>query len=302
MIDLLVYSMVCLISALANLFPIGLSAWIARRVADLSYLLLRDRRKVALENINRAFGNSITDERKKQIARAAFQSAALSMMELFIVKKIAKDAAERFVLLGNDALEEAFKKKKGVVLVIAHIGSWEYLSFLPYRTGRNWSVVVKDIKNPYVNRKIDTLRRVMKVTPIPKDGSIRRVLKALKNGDGVAILIDQWAGDEGLWIDFFGTPTSTTSIPARLAERTGCALIPAFCLRKSPGRYEIHLEKAYEYDPSTYGWEVRITRELNRLLEEQIRRHPEQWLWGHRRWKEKPAAVRAVDEPDAATT
>ncbi len=294
MIHFLVFVLISCVSFIANLLPISVAAGIAKGLADISFFLLRDRRKIARENIERAFGKSISEARKDRIARAAFQSAALSFLELFIVRKIARNASERFTLIGNDVVEKAFKEKKGIVLVIAHLGSWEYLSFLPYRTGRNWSVVVKDIKNPFVNRMIDSLRRIMEVEPIPKEGSIRKVLGELRKGNGVAILIDQWAGDEGIWIDFFGEKTSTTSIPARLAEKTGCILIPAFCLRKRVGHYEIRLDKPYEYDSVSKDWEVRITKELNRLLEEQILRYPEQWLWGHRRWKDKPAALRTV--------
>jgi len=177
--------------------------------------------------------------------------------------------------------------------VISHLGSWEYLSFLPYFTKRAWSVVVKDIKNPFLDKAIDSMRRIMTVNPIPKDSSVRTILQELKAGNGVAILVDQWAGNEGLWIDFFDTKTSTTSIPARLAEKTGCALVSAYCLRTTPGHYEIHIEKPVAHDTIDEGWETRITQTLNETLERQITRHPEQWLWGHRPWKKKPETLRA---------
>lgn len=287
------YLLVLSLALLARLLPVEISHWIACRFGDLSYWVLKKRRKIAFENISAALGDSLPEKRKKEIARSAFQSAALSMMELFTVEKIKKQAAKRFELFGNEFLEEAFSKKQGVVLVISHLGSWEYLSFLPYFTKRPWSVVVKDIKNPFLDQAINSMRRVMTVNPIPKDSSVRTILKELKSGNGVAILVDQWAGDEGLWVDFFGAMTSTTSIPARLAEKTGCALVPAYCLRKSPGRYEIHIEKPRVRDMNCEGWESRVTQDLNETLEQQIREHPEQWLWGHRRWKDKPAILRA---------
>ncbi len=294
MISFLTYTAARFASFLANCFPVSFTLWMTARTTDWIYGAFKERRQIALENINRVFGNSISPKRKTEIVREAFRSAALSMVELLIVRKIARNARERFSLLGNQSLEEAFAKQKGVVLTIAHFGSWEYLSFLPFLTGRRWSVIVKNIKNPHVNRMVDSLRRVMTVHPISKDGSIRTVLTELKKGHGVAILIDQWAGDEGIWVEFFGISTSTTSIPARLAERTGCALVPAYCLRRSPGQYEIHVEKPYHYDSKTPGWEMRITKELNQLWEHWIRLHPDQWLWGHRRWKDKPAGLRRL--------
>ncbi|HQB11872.1 MAG TPA: lysophospholipid acyltransferase family protein [Candidatus Omnitrophota bacterium] len=301
MISFLTYTAVRFASFLANCFPVSFTLWMTARTTDWVYGFLKERRQITLENINRVFGDSIPPERKTALAKGAFRSAALSMVELLIVRKIARNARERFSISGDQYLEEAFAKQKGVVMTVAHFGSWEYLPFLSFLKGRRWSVVVKNIKNPHVNRMVDSLRRVMRVHPISKDGSIRTVLTELKKGHGVAILIDQWAGDEGIWVDFFGTSTSTTSIPARLAKHTGCALVPAYCLRRSPGQYEIHVEKPYHYDTKTPGWEARITTELNQLWEHWIRLHPDQWLWGHRRWKDKPRTIRTVSQQTIST-
>ncbi|MFA5168088.1 MAG: hypothetical protein WC530_06120 [Candidatus Omnitrophota bacterium] len=288
------YLVVRFLALLATVLPVEVSHRIACGFGTLAYWILGKRRRIAFENITGVLGNSIPDRRKKEIAHAAFQSAALSMMELFTVEKIKKEAQVRFKLFGNEFLEEAFLKEHGVVLVISHLGSWEYLSFLPYFTKRPWSVVVKNIKNPYLDKAIDSMRRVMTVNPIAKDSSVRTILQELKAGHGVAILVDQWAGDEGLWVDFFDTKTSTTSIPARLSEKTGCALVSAYCLRKAPGHYEIHIEKPVVHNMGQPGWESTVTKDLNKVLERQILEHPEQWLWGHRRWKNKPDSLRTV--------
>lgn len=288
------YLAVRFLALLAKALPVEISTAIARLMGDLTFLTLRERRRVALENVTRAFGNTLTLAQKEQIVRSAFRSASLSMTELFIVEKIAKEASQRFTMVGNEFLEEAFSKNKGVVLVISHLGSWEYLSFLPYFTKRPWSVIVKELKNRYVDKAINDMRRVMTVTPVDKLSSVRVILRELKRGHGVAILIDQWAGDEGLWVDFFGAKTSTTSIPARLAEKTGCSLVPAYCLRTSTGHFEIHLGKEIVTDMNRPDWETATTQRLNEVLEKQIREHPEQWLWGHRRWKEKPDTLRNV--------
>ena len=288
------YLIVRFLALLATALPVEVSHEIACGFGTLTYWILRNRRKVALENIAAALGNSLPDRRKREIARSAFQSAALSMMELFTVEKIKKEAQTRFKLFGNEFLEEAFLKKQGVVLVISHLGSWEYLSFLPYFTKRPWSVVVKNIKNPLLDEVINSMRRVMTVHPISKDNSVRAIFQELKAGHGVAILVDQWSGNDGLWIDFFNTKTSTTSIPARLSEKTGCALVSAYCLRTAPGHYEIHIEKPIVRHMDQPGWESTITRDLNEVLERQILGHPEQWLWGHRRWKNKPDNLRTA--------
>ena len=108
----------------------------------------------------------------------------------------------------------------------------------------------------------------------------------------VAVLIDQWGGKEGLWIDFFGAPTSTTSLPSRLAKKTGCLLVPAYCLRKGIAQYEIQILPQVPLPLNESDWETNVTQRLNEILESHIRQYPEQWSWAHRRWKPKPETFR----------
>ena len=91
---------------------------------------------------------------------------------------------------------------------------------------------------------------------------------------------------DGLWIDFFGKPTSTTSVPARLALRTGAALIPAYCLREASGQYRICIKPEVPIEGGPQDAEKATTSQLNRLLEKEFLEHPEQWIWNHRRWKD----------------
>ena len=282
------YIFVRFVAFLISLFPIGLAVWVGRTAGNFIFFVFKRRRKIAIANIDKALSQTVSMADKRRIARAAFQNMAISLIELFLIKKIKGKTSDNFIILGNEYIDDAFAKGKGVVLVISHLGSWEYLSFLPYLTKKDWSVVVKDIRNPYLNEYIKRLRSLTTVVPIEKKKSMRPILKELKQNHGVAILIDQWAGAEGLWLDFFNSKTSTTSIPARLAKKTGCALIPAYCLRQGLGKYEIHIHPPVSINPEETNWEETTTIRLNELLEEQIRKYPEQWLWGHRRWKKNP--------------
>ncbi|MDP3920684.1 MAG: lysophospholipid acyltransferase family protein [Candidatus Omnitrophota bacterium] len=288
------YQFIRAIAFFLSLLPPSFAIWCARRAGDFIFFCMRKRRRIALDNINKAFGDSLAGKDKWNIVRTAFQSMVISVIELFTVERIKSHADESFTLVGNEHLEQAFAKGRGAVLVISHLGSWEYLSFLPYLTGKNWSVVVKDIRNPCLNDYIRKLRIITTVQPIGKTNSMRPILKELKANHGVAILIDQWAGSDGLWLDFFDEKTSTTSIPARLAKKTGCALIPAYCLRKSSGKYEIEIHAPVPFDPKDENWERVTTDKLNQLLEEQIKKYPKQWLWVHRRWKKQPSRLREL--------
>ncbi len=115
----------------------------------------------------------------------------------------------------------------------------------------------------------------------------REILTELRQNHLVAIVIDQWAGNEGVWSYFFNAPTSTTSLPARLAKRTGAALIPAYCIRTTSGQYEIRVQPEVTLKDDGNNWTKSMTNQLNYLLEQQIRAFPEQWVWTHKRWKNK---------------
>lgn len=283
------YYLVKALAGFARILPVGVCGWLARRVGDLIYLFHIERREIAINNLSRAFGKELKRPQIRRIARKSFQHMVVSVVELFTAERIKATARQRFHIKGEAILRQAFQRGKGVVFVISHLGAWEYLSFssLLMNYEYSYSVVVKEIKNPRLDQEINRLRRAIGVLPIPKKRAARKILGELRNNHGVAILIDQWAGLEGVWLPFFGHSTSTTTLPARLALKTGCALVPAYCLRREDGRYDIELGPLIEIDGVSATAEIALTEKLNRLLEEKIRQYPHQWLWCHRRWKPK---------------
>ncbi|MBI2884952.1 MAG: lysophospholipid acyltransferase family protein [Candidatus Omnitrophica bacterium] len=274
-----------------RLVPFALSGWLVTRAADLYFVCSPKRRNIALANLTIAYGHTRSAEQKRTIARRSFENQALSILELLVVTHMKRNAARRFSITGQQHFDEAVARGHGVVFVASHLGSWEYIGFPGYLAHFPHAVIVKTLKNPHLDRMIDALRRATDTVPIPKDASaLRRTLAELRQNHGVAIVIDQWAGSAGLWVEFFGQATSTTSLPARLANKTGCALIPIYCIRTAIGHYEIHMLPAVPL-PRDPAWEIRTTQRLNDVLESQIRAYPEQWSWGHRRWRPQPLAA-----------
>ncbi len=282
----MVFLLVKGLAGLINFFPISFSTWFARRTGDFLFWAVPKRKKTAMENLDNAYGNSISLEQKEKIARESFRNFGTSIIELIRIPFILREAKDRFEFEGTEHLDAAFQKGKGVILVISHLGSWEYLAFLPFLRGYPCSVIVRPVKNPYVYQWIQDLRKATLLHPIDRNQSIRQVMKELKQNHLVAILIDQWSGPDGLWIDFFGKPTSTTSVPARLALRTGAALIPAYCLREATGQYRICIKPEVSIEGEPQNAEEATTLKLNRFLEKEFLQHPEQWIWTHRRWKD----------------
>lgn len=272
------------LSGLVNLLPIEIATSIAAACGSLVYSFHSKRRKIALENLERAFPGRFSEKQLDQIARETFCNLAISLMEFFRIPRMVHEAKERFEFEGTEHLDAAFKKGNGVIFTISHLGSWEYLAFLPFLRGYPCSVIVRPIRNPYIYQWIQNLRRQTELHPIDKTRSVKEIFKRLKENELVAILIDQWAGHDGLWLDFFGRPTSTTSIPYRLAVRTGASLIPGYCCRISPGKYKIMISPPVEVAQGENA-EEETTLRLNRLLEKEIEKHLPQWTWGHKRWK-----------------
>lgn len=277
------YALLRFLAFLINLFPIEQSTRIARWVGGLIFMFIPKRKKTALKNLAFAYGDSISRSQKKKIAGEGIRNFAVSLMEFFRIPGMLSEAKDRFEFEGTEHLDRAFAGGKGVIFVISHLGSWEYLGFLPYLRGYPCSVVVRDTRNPYIFQWIQNLRKMTSLNPIPKKGAVRPILSELRKNHLVAILIDQ-SDREGYFIRFFNEPAWTTSIPARLAKRTGAALIPGFCLRTAPGKYKIVIRPEVNLAEGD-DWETQTTAELNRLLEKEILEHPEQWIWTHQRWK-----------------
>ena len=274
-----------------NLMSIGLSTRIAREVGNILYWILPGRRKVAFSNLDITYKDSLSPGEKKAIVQETFRNLCTSLMEFFRIPSMLAEARGRFQFEGTGFIDQAFKNNKGIILAISHIGSWEYLAFLPYLRGYPCSVVVRPSKNSYIDKWIESLRGKTKLKPIDKLFAAKKILQRLKQNELVAILTDQWAGHDGVWGDFFGNPTSTTSIPARLAHRTGAAIIPAYCLRTSVGHYKIVICPPVNV-PETDDYEITVTRKLNDLLEAEIRKYPSQWSWAHKRWKREARFLR----------
>ena len=254
------------------------------------FYLLPIRRRVALDNLTIAFADTLSKNKKKKIAKQAFEHMAISFMEIFRISKILEgDIKEIFTIKGLEHFEKALERKKGILFVVSHVGAWEYLAFLFYLTGYRCSVPVKEIRNSYIFDWLNAMRQRTTLNVISKldpRAALKTVFYELAQNNVVALLIDQWAGNNEPWVDFFGKPASTTAMPARLAIKTGCALVPGACIRKSPGKYEITIFPEVPVDADSDD-ALAVTKRLNQSLEVQVRDNPEQWIWAHKRWKDK---------------
>lgn len=275
----------------ARIFPRRAVLFAGRWFGKLAWALDARHRAIALANLSQAFPNLEEKKRRAIVLRCYefFGTYLFEMLTLF--PEFQSSRMEDFEYEGLDNLEEAYRRKKGVILCTGHFGVWELMGMAHGFKGYPMGVIARTLDNPYLQKLLDTLRRSTGNSVIDKKQGFRPMLKALKEGKGIAILIDQNVTTEDrIFVDFFGRAASTTPAVGLLKIRTDAAVLPAFALPLGKGRYRFSYGRPLEI-PLTGDRKtdvLRITQEYTRAIEEQIRRYPEYWLWMHRRWKTRP--------------
>jgi KDO2-lipid IV(A) lauroyltransferase len=181
--------------------------------------------------------------------------------------------------------------KRGVLYCTGHVGNWEVHAIALALAYGPISVLARPLDNPALDARLCAFRTSSGNAVIYKKNALPQIIRALRAGRGVAILLDQNVqAKDGIFVDFFGRPAATTTVAAALAAKTGCTLIPAHSELMPDGRYRLIYDPPVAWTPSgDHDVDVaRTTQELARRTEEWIRRRPEQWLWMHRRWKTRP--------------
>jgi KDO2-lipid IV(A) lauroyltransferase len=277
--------------AAAGRLPLPLGLWLGRRLGDLAWIALPRRRRIATANLARAFPHASGAERRR-LARRASQHLGMTLIELARVLARPLDATlARIRLEGVEHLRAAMAAHGRALLLTAHLGNWELLSAAHRLTGFPLSIVVRPLDAPWLDALAERLRRRAGVELIDKRGALRSVLAALRRGRMIGILMDQNAARrEGVFVDFFGRPASTSRSLALLAVRTQTPVVPVFARRDAAGRHTVVIHPALA-PPAANGAEaavVELTARCTHAIERAIRETPEQWLWSHDRWRTRP--------------
>ena len=263
-------------------------AALARAVGRTAYAL-GIRRKVTLDNLAHAFPEK-TDAERRAIARGAYENMALVAVEA-VTSHLVKDEELASLVrpVNAEALQRLWDERQPVLLVSAHFGSWELFSEVMARRGVPLAAVVRPLKGAFNDRVVQARLRAG-VELIPARGAVRGLLKAMKRGATAVQLIDQSVpADVGVFVPFFGRPACTAPALSAAALRTG---VPVFVLVAA--RVDDHLEMFAHgpvpiEDTGDFRADVQAhTARVTAILEQEIRKRPEQWLWLHRRWKVQP--------------
>lgn len=276
-----------------RLLPAGPAIRLAALMGRFAFSVIGFRRRVTLENIKARLypGDAVTDESgPARIGSGCYAAFAMSMTEFARLPMVTSGYVKRNIEVeGTEHLDRALRDGRGAVLVTGHYGSWELMGSVLVNMGYPITFAIGVQRNPLVQHLMNDIRRAAGIDLV-KATSVLSLARTVKSNRFVAMLSDQDAGRDGVFVDFMGAPASTPQGPARLALITGAPVITGFITRLDTTRHLIKIEPSIEYDASLPRDEAvrRITQGYTAIIESYVRKRPDQWLWGHRRWKTKP--------------
>lgn len=280
-------------------------AW-GNALGALCYRAMPRYRRVALANLRLAFGREWDEARIHRVARASFGHLATTMVEFFLHQPrwTAADVDRWLRWDGREHLDAALARGRGVILVMAHYGNWELFAPLLGRWGYPVHAIAREADDPGLNGVIQEIRTRWGAQVYSRRQGPRRALAVLRANELLVMHLDQNHADGGVFVDFFGHPAATATGAARLAHRTGAALVCAFGIRQPDRTYRMRFLPALlaDGDAPVEAEIVRLTAELTRRIEAQIVAAPEQWWWLHNRWKRRAERIAAAGDRRAATS
>jgi KDO2-lipid IV(A) lauroyltransferase len=280
----------------AGCIPLPVAVFLGRALGWLLAHVLRFRRKVVSAQIVAAFPEW-TPERRRGVETAFYRHLGLLFMEMIRLPRTSPEFLLKNVTFhGREHAEAALAKGRGVLVLGGHFGSWELAlaSGTPHRY--NIGIVFKEIKGALGQYAIDRIRGTHGVLGIPRRNSIFQILRQLRKNGMIGFVLDQnVTADEGVFVEFFGRQACTMPGLAVIAQRTGAPVVPVVFYR-DPGLRRHHIEflpeLPWEEIPGNPEETLRLnTARYTKVLEEFVRRHPDQWMWLHKRWKTQPPAA-----------
>jgi Kdo2-lipid IVA lauroyltransferase/acyltransferase len=248
--------------------------------------------RVGLRNLTIAFAE-MSDRERRRLLRGEFISLGRQLAEVCLFPRYTRENVSRIVSYdGFENFERAYNRGKGVLFLTAHLGAWELSAFAHSLNGHPLFIVMRSLDNPYIDALIQSYRTMHGNRTVDKDDFVRGLLAAMRAGETVGILMDtNMTPPQGVFVDFFGIPACTASGLARIALKTDAAVVPGFTvwdptLRKYVLRFDPAVELIRTHDNEADI--IANTAKFTKVIEDFVRRYPDQWLWVHRRWKTRP--------------
>lgn len=280
---------------LFGLLPFGLALRIGRWTGRLAHRLLAGERRKALAHLAIAFPEKSGEERAA-IALRMFESLGESAMELAQLPKIDR-MMDHYVRISEENLRRlrGVPKGAGAVMVTGHIGNWELLLRRCVRAGIDAYAVGKESHDPRFTRLMEKVRGADRVIWRGAEGASRQMLRVFRQNAYLALLIDQDTKVQGVFVPFFGRPAHTPRAAADLALRMEAGVAAIFIHRRPEGGHEITVREIPRPEGEGEEAVIALTAAMTAAIEDEIRRHPHEWVWMHERWKRRPPVAEEVE-------
>ena len=278
---------------LVPMIPLTVLRILADFAGTVFYLVERRSRAVALANLEAAFGDEMSKERRRQVARKSLQVFARTFLELFWTPRLNRKNVEKFVSFENPDEFRAIlatKQESPTIGITPHFGNFEWGSALFAFRDYDGYILTQKFKNDRLTPIFQKIRERSGHRVVTQERSMLRFMKAIRNGSPVGIVIDLTLkmNDPGVIISSFGLQMRTTMIHALLHDRTGARLFPFITLARPGGGYSVRVFDPLQFPPGTSY--PKIVQTCWDGFEPIIRRHPEQWLWVYKHWRYLPAS------------
>ena len=273
-----------------SLFPHRLAVFFADCLANFAFYVVKKRRNVTFENLKNAFPEKEETEIKK-IAHGAYKQFSRMIFEYARFPRFKnKEIIEKVKLENENVLKESQKRGKGAIIVSGHFGNWELMAASIALNGYPVSLLVGEQKNKQVDNLMNKFRQDKGMGIIKMGVAARGVIKALRENKIIALLSDQDAGKNGIFVDFFGRKASTPGGTAAFALKTGADVIFSITIRNGKCFHTVVLEKVDFNDIEADGKDAiaELTRRYTARLEFYAQKYPDHYFWMHKRWKTRP--------------
>lgn len=290
----MVWTMVRLLGAL----PRGLARLLGAGVGWLAFAGLGRLRKVGMRNLELAYPGQAAGLREKTL-RTVYRNLGWLLAEFCLMPQYSAKRASEFIRY--DGLENYLRardKGNGVLVLTGHLGAWELSSFYHSLMGYPMGMVIRRLDNPLVDRFVNRIRCLHGNRVIHKDDFARGLIASMRAGETVGILMDtNMTPPQGVFVPFFGVEACTASGMARVAARTGAAVVPGFLLwEEAEQKYVLRFGEEVPVTATDDAEQDAVTNTaaFTAVIEAYIRQYPEQWLWMHRRWKTRPPGEKGI--------
>ena len=286
-----------LLRATARVFrrvPRRLALALGEGIGLVAFSLARRDRRRALAHLRLAFGRTRSGRELARIARAAARNLGRSLVETMRLPAMTEDEIESLVDADSFApAEEVLARGRGMIALTAHLGAWEAGgAYLAIRLGKPLHAVARRLYFRPYNDLLVEIRKSAGIEVVYQDRGARPLLDVLRRNGALVVLADQDVPSlDGVFVDFFGRPAWTPTGPAALARASGAGIVPIFMTWKGRRHHlhvlpEVKLVRTHDRQADA----LKDTRAWSQAIEQVIRRHPEQWVWFHRRWRTRPRA------------